>query len=279
MSPCEKTISRCNPNGAHPLLQSPHVEKSHDSNHTSIATANNKRVIFFRIGPLRFGFHGIFGIISTFVVSYSLFKSYTGASIPFWLGLGAVVTSTINAVGSYGLLPQVPNTSHITSWIFPPHKEAFKRTIAIVGYLNIRLVHEWQWILGNESIVFPLLLFSYTTYHFFPRQRDYFNGNTWVFVFPMFIGFNIDTFMQFPSMEWRRIISSPATFLTDAKWHDVHSWNQNRIDETYLLLTLLCALQIAFMFTIAFRGRMSIQVCYWIAAAEVGLLCVRLIRI
>ena len=214
-----------------------------------------------------------------------------GESIRFWLALAIVVTSSINAVGSYGMLPQVRTTSHIAaswilpiaSWIFPPHREAFKRTIAIVGYLNIQLVHKWQcWILGKELIVFPLLLFSYTNYHFFPRQQDYFNGNTWVFVFPMFIGFNIDMFtMQFPSMELASIMMGfPANFVidvTDAKWHDVHSWNQNRIDKTYLLLTLFCALQIDFMFTIVFRGPMLIQVCYWVAAAQVGLLCVRLL--
>jgi len=120
-------------------------------------------------------------------------------------------------------------------------------------------------------MIFPFLLFLYTNYHFLPRHADYFNGNTWVFVIPMFLGFNIDTFMQFPEFDMKTITTNP-------NWDGAHNWNQNRVNETYLLLTLLCALQIAFMFTVAFRGRMSIKYCYWIAAIEVGLLCMRLFR-
>jgi hypothetical protein len=256
----------------------PQKKKIPLDNHGGHQTTSNKRVVFFRIGALRFGVHGVFGIIGTCVVSYALFKSYMRESIPLWLALSTVITSTTSSVGSYGLLPQVPTTSQIASWIFPPHKEAFKRTVAIVGYLNIRLVHEWQWVLGRESVIFPFLLFLYTNYHFFPRNSDFFNGNTWVFVIPMFLGFNIDTFMQFPSIGLKNVVNAPTTFMSDPNWDDVHRWNQNRVDETYLLLTLLCALKIAFMFTVAFRGRMSIRTCYWIAAVEVGLLCVRLIR-
>ena len=253
-----------------------HHGSSHDEN-TSAKQTNNKRLIFFRIGPLRFGVHGIVGIASTFVVSFALYKSYMNESIPFWSAFATVLTSTINSVGSYDLLHQVPNTSKIASWIFPPHKDAFKRTIAIVGYLNIRLVHEWQWILGKESLLFPVLLFLYTNYHFFPRNPDWFNGNTWVFVFPMFLGFGTETLMQFPSIEWHKSVDGALASL-DFNWDAVHKWNKDRVDETYLLLTLLCALQIAFMFTIAFRGRMSIKICYWLAALEVGFLCIRLIH-
>ena len=260
----------------------PRVSSTHRSedfpadDHGTKLTTSKKSVVFFRIGALRFGVHGVFGIISTIAVLYSLFKSYLGEAIPFWIALSIVITSTVNSVGSYPLLPQVPNSSRIASWIIPPHREAFKRTIAIVGYLNIRLVHEWQWVLGRESLIFPTLLFLYTNYHFFPRHSDYFNGNTWVFVLPMFLGFNVDTFMQFPSIGLRNAIYARSIFMIDLNWDDVHNWNQYRVDETYLLLTLLCALQIAFMFTVAFRGRMSIRACYWIAAAQVGLLCVRL---
>lgn len=236
-------------------------------------------IVFFRIGALRFGVHGVVGIISVIQVSYALFSSYMGHAIPSWLALSAVSSCIINSVGSYELLNQVPTTSKIASWIFPPHREAFKRTIAITGYLNIRLLHEWQWFLGRESILFPLILFMYTNYHFFPFNSDYSNGNTWVFVLPMFLGFNIDTFKQFPVMDFKALsVESLKSSLTNARWHHVHEWNTERVDETYLLLTLLCALQIAFMFTVAFRGRMSIQRCYWIAAAEVTLLCIRLVH-
>jgi len=243
---------------------------------------SKKSVVFFRIGALRFGVHGVCGIISTIVVSYSLFKSYRGEAIPFWLAFSIVMTSAVNSVGSYNLLPQVPNSSRIASWIVPPHREAFKHAIAIVGYLNIRLVHEWDcWVLGKESLLFPILLLLYTNYHFFPRHSDYFNGNTWVFVLPLFLGFNIDTIMQFPSIGLKNQNSMYArtnTFMSDLHWDNVHEWNQYRVDETYLLLTLLCTLLCAFTFTVAFRGRISIRACYWISAVQVGLLCVRLVH-
>lgn len=254
--------------GSYEKLKNEQRQPCNDVNPTA-PQLKRERAIFFRLGPLRFGFHGIFGMLGIIAVSYAFFKSFMGESIPLWLAFSILVTTLSSSFGSYGLLSQVPKTSKIASWIFPPHKEAFKRTIAIVGYLNIRLVHEWQWILGNESLVFPLLLSFYTSYHFFPRQTDYFNGNTWVFVIPMFIGFSTDTFMQFPKLDKGMLIS-------DRNWNDVNDWNKNRVNETYLLLTLLCALQIAFMFTLAFRGLISIRFCYWIAAVQVGLLCIRL---
>jgi hypothetical protein len=235
--------------------------------------------------------------------------------------------NTYIPIGSYSLLPQVPNSSQITtpsSWmssniiaIVPPHREAFKRTIAIIGYLNLRLVHEWKWtkwtftslqqilpqfftqyeyerdqqgLVLNENWSFALALFLYTNYHFFPIRLDYKNGNTFVFVLPMFIGFNIDAIRQFPTLvydnEYNSSISSSSSSTTtttrilnrnvNVNWDDVHRWNEKVIDETYLLLTLLCTLQIAFMFTVAFRGKMSIKTCYWVSAIEVALLFIRL---
>mmetsp|Transcript_7061 Transcript_7061/g.10122 ORF Transcript_7061/g.10122 Transcript_7061/m.10122 type:complete len:269 (-) Transcript_7061:486-1292(-) len=231
----------------------------------NITSSAQKHRVFFRVGPLRFGSHGLFGISSTIIVAYALFKSSMRQPIPFWLAFCSVFTSTACSIGSYDLLYQVPKTSHIASWIFPPHREAFKRTIAIIGYLNIRLIHEWNWILAKKSIHFSIILFLYTNYHFFPKKASLSNGNTWVFVIPMFVGFNFDTLMQFPS-----------NILTDPNWISVLEWNQNRVNDTFLLLTLFCALQIAFMFTLAFRGIMSIKKCYWIAAVIVGLLCVHL---
>ncbi len=250
-------------------------QQRNKQNHHAHSSKSNSttRYILFRVGPLRFGVHGISGILGTIFVSHALWRSFHSQEITFLQSLAVVSTSLTSSVGSYGLLSQVPTTSQISSWIFPPHKEAFKRTIAIVGYLNLRLVHEWGWLslFGNESMLFPVVLFLYTNYHFFPRTLDYANGNTWVFVIPMFVGFNIDTWKQFPSFK-----NGDHDIIFN--WGDVHHWNHHRVDETYLLLTLLCALQIAFMFTVAFRGRMSIKTCYWIAAAEVGLLCIRLFQ-
>lgn len=228
-----------------------------------------KKVVFFRVGPLRFGSHGIFGSLSLFIVSLSLWRSFLGKVVPWWLACLCVVSSLLTSIGSLDLLTQVPSTSHITSWIIPPHRDAFRRTIAISGYINFRLVQIW--IQNNESISFPFLLFAYTIYFFFPLGSNFNNGNTWVFVLPMFIGLMIDCWKQFPIFRMKNGV------LYKLDWSRVHEWNTNKVNESYLLFTLLCTLQIAFMFTIAFRGKMSIQNCYWIAALQVGLLLIRLL--
>ena len=299
------------------------IDYSHHNHNDVIDSSSSKQqqqhhqprmktmMIFFRIGPFRFGVHGIAGILGTIFVSYALYQinttppssSSSSFDIPPWLSLTIVITTLTTSIGSYNLLSQVPNTSQISSWIIPPHKEAFKRTIAIIGYLNLRLVHQWQskWFSSSSSssmiilfqkinLLFPILLSLYTIYHFFPLHLDYKNGNTWVFVVPMFVGFTIDSMNQFPKImiHNQNIINNDnnhtnivvkwiSNYINHAHWDDVHNWNQNKVNEKYLLLTLLCALQIAFMFTVAFRGKMSIKVCYWIAAVEVGLLCVRLV--
>lgn len=265
-------------------LESPHVNAS--LHHTYGRKNPQKRIIFFRIGPLRFGIHGVAGMLSLILTSISLYYSYyeiQAISLP--LGSAVVSTSLLASIGSYGLLQQVPTSSKITSWIIPPHKEAFKRTIAIIGYLNIRLIHQWQWfdmIFGIEkvkqSIFVPILLLVYTMYHFFPLGASLSNGNTWVFVLPMFLGFSFDCWQQFPTFPFFSVDKLVDTNSYHMSWERVHAWNDLQVNETYLLLTLWCALQIAFMFTVAFRGLMNIRYCYWIAAVQVGLLCVRLVQ-
>ena len=262
------------------------LDSTHDNaslNHSHGRNNGKTRIIFFRIGPLRFGVHGISGMASLILASISLYYSYyeiKAISLP--LGFAVSFTSLLASVGSYGLLQQVPTSTKIASWIIPPHKEAFKRTIAIIGYLNIRLIHQWRWFdmifdikTVKESILFPILLFVYTMYHFFPLGASLSNGNTWVFVLPMFLGFSFDCWQQFPFFSLDNLSDTNTYHMS---WERVHAWNALQVNETYLLLTLWCALQIAFMFTVAFRGLMNIRYCYWIAAVQVGLLCVRLVQ-
>lgn len=306
---------------------------------SSIKKNNNKKksmatsFVFFRIGALRFGIHGIAGTLSTIAVTMGLIwkisscccrprgdfeeeDSYirertatatatmTTTPVPFPLALTITLSSLIASLGSRGLLSQVPTTSHISFWIFPPHREAFKRTISIIVYLNLRLAHTWKWIVfwnagGNDDgncILFPLVLSIYTIYSFHPFKSSLSNGNTWVFVIPMFVGFCIDSWKQFPTVMTTRLFESCSfdIFKKNIKqsnhqhyrhdddfvlfnWTDALRWNSEKVNETFLLLTLLCALQIAFMFTIAFRGMLSIQTCYWIAAIQVAVLFVLLL--
>lgn len=227
---------------------------------------------------------------------------------PIWTCL-KFISATILAFGSTNLLHQVPNSSIITWFIIPPHRLAFERTISVIGYLNLRLVHQWiqqqkhllDWLFspkltgnntGNNgwiSLLFPIGLLFYQTHQFFPLHLDYCNGNTYVFVIPMWIGLLVDCIHQFPVigkidrssmvllLHWRDNMSSIQSHLNSSEvWEKVNYWNENIVDVHYLILTLLCALQVAFMFSVSFRGHLDIRICYWIAALVVGFLCIRL---
>jgi hypothetical protein len=334
-------------------------KKSTTKNHSSSSTSSSKKhghckqqnqgsnykkksrgtpPFLFRIGALRFGLHGIAGLLSTIAVTMGLIwkischtsqdndHHFATKPIPFSLAFTIASSSLIaSLVGSRGLLSQVPTTSHISSWIFPPHREAFKRTISIIVYLNLRLAHEWKWRIsfcgaaaggGDDCILFPMLLSFYTIYSFSPFKSSLSNGNTWVFVIPMFVGFCIDSWKQFPAITtmsdstcffdhqdsnesgresaggdvivtklrhcdifdfFNKISNQSAGHDFSFDWTEVHRWNTEKVNETFLLLTLLCALEIAFMFTLAFRGMLSIQTCYWSAAIQVALLFVSLL--
>lgn len=257
----------------------------------------------FRLKSFRFGVHGIAGICGFFLTLIAYLRSNFGYNLSPMLCASIILSTSVTAIGSYSLLSQVPLTSNIlTSWvnIFPPHRHAFRRTIAITGYLNLRLLDEWEWFgivptalykengfvddenVPLKSILFPMCLFLYTAYHFSPISADFSNGNTWVFIIPMFIAFSVDAFKQWPRINIEGASlgrSALKQVIFEADWVEVNKWNTNRIDETYLLLTLLCTLQVAFMFTIAFRKNMiSIRSCYWIAAIEVGLLCIKVFQ-
>mmetsp|Transcript_16853 Transcript_16853/g.31915 ORF Transcript_16853/g.31915 Transcript_16853/m.31915 type:complete len:333 (+) Transcript_16853:95-1093(+) len=265
----------------------------------------NSPAFLFRIGALRFGLHGIAGSLSFIMVTMALIWKISSfscscpendrdeegdyncrkAPVPFSLAFAISSSSLVASLGSRGLLSQVPTTSHIASWIFPPHREAFKRTISIIVYLNMRLANEWKWIStngGGECILFPVILGCYTIFSIHPFKSSFSNGNTWVFVIPMFLGFCIDSYKQFPSIQFIRTNSSNTAksiphYNVWFDWTEVHGWNSEKVNETFLLLTLLCALEIAFMFTVAFRGMLSIQTCYWAAAIQVAILFVLLV--
>ena len=303
------------------------LKKAVRQNFSHSVSSHQHRWIIFRAGPLRFGFHGVMGIVSLLLTTIALYQSYIGKADPTSIvydnssnvgtavSIGVFISTSAVSIGSYGLLSQVPLTSHISSWIFPPHRNAFERTIAIVGYLNLRLSHRWSWWTNIfcfvrrhsfkwfewsesdcknnsfENLVFASILLLYTNYHFFPFKADLKNGNTWVFVLPMWIGFSIDAIHQIPKLVvlkqtearvssiWNGgLYGDGEDSLLSLDWNSVWEWRKSKVDETYLLMTLWCALQIAFMFTIAFRGKMNIRTCYWIAAAEVGLLCVGLLQ-
>lgn len=241
------------------------------------------RITLFNIGSLRFDLHhGVLGILSTILVSYALLLDTLFGTLPFWLSLSIIGSTSSLAMGSYSLLHQVPISTEIMWFIIPPHQEAFKRTISIIGYLNLRLAHQLEYLdfptnilirlINNDlahkmsRLIFPMILLPYNLKHFLPLKCDLRNGNTWIFIIPMCTFVNIDLYLQFPS-SW----SNEA----DA-WTRADHWNKYVANIPYLLLTLWCTLFIAFMFTVAFRGHLRMRYCYWTAAGIFGMLCVRL---
>lgn len=178
----------------------------------------------------------------------------------------SILSTTALAVSAIPLLKQVPKCTIISKrWnVIPPHKEAFRRTIAIVSYLDLRLTNElikmtmsqsehqlslsredWQWWFSKALSIYYL-------WFFLPRG-SFGNGNTWVFVVPMFLGFGVDVYHQDPDS------GIP--------------WNEKVVTVEYLLLTLLSAQIVAFMFTLGFRNIVPIRYGYWIAALVVFMLC------
>lgn len=110
--------------------------------------------------------------------------------------------------------------------------------------------------------VFGWGLLAYYLYFFTPKVGSFGNGNTWVFVVPMFLGFGVDVYHQ----------QIDATAFKN-QGQGGNFWNSNVVTVEYLLTTLLSAETVAFMFTLGFRNIVPIKYGYWIAALIVLLLC------
>lgn len=212
-----------------------------------------------KLGALRFGLHGMLGMCNFFLILVALLATPSSKIVSSMVVFGTACTG----LSSIPLLSQVPKQTLISRRIIPPHREAFKRTIAIVGYLDLRLAHELGWfdMLSSHVELFGALLCLYNLRFFFPRGA-FSNGNTWVFVVPMWLGISIDTAQQV-----KLALNMPT------------EWNERVVTVPYILFTLLVTLVVAFLFTLAFRKYLHITTTYWTAAACVlGLIIGMLVR-
>lgn len=196
---------------------------------------------YFRWGSLRFGFHGIWAIL-TFIVTTICIVS--GNQFYLW---PSMIGNQVLALHAYSLLGQVPRSTIICRGFVAPHQEAFKRTIAMMNYTNLRLAQPW---IPSALVYCPLLAWCW--WQFVPLDSDFRNGNTWIFVVPMFFGVSLDM-TQSLLMEHYCGLSSLV------------SWR-------WLLGIHMSAMLMAFAFTVAFRGIISIQRIYFGAALFVALL-------
>lgn len=210
--------------------------------------------VYFKWKRLRFGFHGVCASLALCVTAAALSvllwssTTETNKSNTTRINLlvyASVLFNTITAFQARQLLDQVPLETEIVPGVVAPHREAFKRTMSMMHYANLRILG-CMWLSSSNSI-YKLFLAVFIYIHFVPRGATLDNGNTWIFVIPMCIGTTVD-FCQY-------------VFLPNGLASVVH----------YLLIEW-CSLVIAFFFTLAFRGYFTVFIIYIVSALVVATL-------
>jgi len=163
-------------------------------------------------------------------------------------------------------LPQVPAYTQIVPGVVAPHRQAFRRTVAVLQYLIARVFVQWillcmttrrsnpQQPLDEErkNTVLYYSLLSILLWRWWPlvpnchcfHDLDYWkNGNTWIFVVPIFLGVTGDLY-QFVA------------------WGDCVSIGN-------VLTGQLLGLCLAFGFTLGFRNYVPMSWVYGVAALSV----------
>ena len=206
------------------------------------------RYVAFRFGKLLFGFHGLLGITCLVLTSTAIHHP----SLLWTLVLPSQICNLMLVNDAFSLLSQVPTSTQIFPGVVAPHKEAFQRTIWVMQYLIARIstkfFHEslrhsistdGNYISILESIV---ILWRY--YPLIPQLNiDWWNGNTWIFVIPIFIGVSGDIYVYFMYGDIFQIY--------------------------HLLLGELLGLCLAFGFTLGFRRYIPMPIVYCGAALAV----------
>jgi hypothetical protein len=246
-------------------------QDTHLINKSSTATSasySHQPHVVFRLGKLRFGLHGLLGILAlTFTVT-AYYQYPTNLAV-------LAVSQLLNGAISYHaatLLPQVPPFTQIVPGIVAPHKEAFRRTISVMYYLIARVTlavcaaPAMGILLGTTGIgssdndnaqstalqrdeysrylcCAVLAWFWWPLVPSWQNSSQLWNGNTWIFVFPIFVGVTGDF--------WQYIA-----------YRDV-------IPVEQLLQTEILGLVLAFSFTLAFRNYVSMPTVYVGAALAV----------
>ena len=200
-----------------------------------------------KLGRLQLGsrpwHHGLLGASSLVFTFAALVTMRDG-----FLLLSMACTTPL-ALGSLALLTQAPQFTAIARGIVAPHREAYKRTISVVLYLNLRLARSAGWwpfgtrAYGAACAAWALWLL--------PRSA-FDNGNTLVFVVPIFAGVALDARHQLACLGRERC-----------------PWNDDVATARTLVGMQLVALVVAFAFTLAFRGYLRTRRLYSASAGAV----------
>lgn len=200
-------------------------------------------IVFFRLGKLRIGIHGLLGCASLIATQIAI-RPFVRVPISL---ITCQVLNALTVHQAKALLHQVPASSSILgSWIVAPHKEAFIRTIAILQYLIVRVVSLWlvteAYFTHARFIRLALSVWRYGPLVPWPKTTAWVNGNTWIFVVPMWLGVTADLYVQY-TLDCFTI-------------------------EQYLVIQRL-GLLLAFGFTLGFRRYMPMPLVYGMASLGV----------
>lgn len=221
-----------------------------DKGSVTSPTANHSRYVAFRFGNLLFGWHGIVGITCVILTSTAIYHPYLSWTVV----IPSQICNLLLVNDAYSLLNQVPKSTQIFPGVVAPHKEAFQRTIWVMQYLIARVamkvfqqqVHDNFGTPDIEyfSSILASVIVSWRYYPLVPQlHTDWWNGNTWIFVIPIFIGVSGDVYVYFMHGDIFEIF--------------------------HLLLGELLGLCLAFGFTLGFRRYIPMPIVYCGAALAV----------
>ena len=217
-------------------------------NTTAASSTIIPRYVAFRFGKLLFGFHGLLGITCLVLTSTAIHHP----SLLWTLVLPSQICNLMLVNDAYSLLSQVPTSTQIFPGVVAPHKEAFQRTIWVMQYLIARICTKFFHESlrhsistdGNYISILESIVILWRYYPLIPQLNiDWWNGNTWIFVIPIFIGVSGDIYVYFMYGDIFQIY--------------------------HLLLGELLGLCLAFGFTLGFRRYIPMPIVYCGAALAV----------
>lgn len=207
----------------------------------------------FCTGKLQWGSHGLLGamcIVLTECSRRSIPINEKLSNSALSLLIFCQILNWTLARRANRLLGQVPLYTQIIPGVVAPHKEAFRRTIGSMYYLISRvvchIVFQQLGILDGHALAQFYLSLATIVWQWYSLVPGFnlavLNGNTWIFVIPIFVGVSGDL--------WQYI-------------------NGDVISIPQLLQVQLTGLLLAFGFTLAFRKYIPMPIVYAIATVAV----------
>ena len=198
-----------------------------------------------KIGRLDFKAHGLLGTAGLFLLGAALCCSTDTAR---YLIMASIPVTTGLAYGSYALLGHAPERTVIARGIVAPHREAYKRAIGVVLYVNVRLAWACD-LLGARLYGVACALLAARL----APTKAFDNGNTFVFVVPIFCGVGLDAVRQL------RCIAAQEC-----------AWNAEVATLRTVAAVQFVALLVSFAFTLGFRGYIRLARLYALSAGAVA---------